>query len=91
MDPIDAQIRQVLTKREPDAAFRIAAETRAYLTQRGIRLSGEHQTKIEVVQPGLIGVIGDHRRAGVYGGDIGLGEAIAITFDFRSDTPGVAR
>jgi hypothetical protein len=33
-------------------------------------------------------VIGDHCRAGVYGGDMGLGEAIDITFDFRSDTPG---
>jgi hypothetical protein len=52
MDPIDAQFRQVLTKCEPDAAFRIAAETRAYLTQRGIRLSGEQQTNIVVVQPG---------------------------------------
>jgi hypothetical protein len=52
MDPLDAQIRQVVffgswssTKCRPEEAFQVAAETRAYQSGRGVNLSGEQQTK----------------------------------------------
>ena len=43
--PDDSRILELSTKCLPDEAFQIAAETRAFLAQRGIDLSGEQQTK----------------------------------------------
>jgi hypothetical protein len=33
------------TRRAPEEAFQVAAETRAYLSERGVNLSREQQTK----------------------------------------------
>jgi hypothetical protein len=38
-------ILELSTKCAPSEAFQVAAETRAFLTQRGIDLTGEQQTK----------------------------------------------
>jgi hypothetical protein len=43
--PDDSRILELSTKCEPDEAFQVAAEARAFLTERGIDLSGEQQTK----------------------------------------------
>ncbi len=38
-------ILELSTKCEPSEAFQVSAETRAFLTTRGIDLSGEQETK----------------------------------------------
>jgi hypothetical protein len=43
--PDESRILELSTKCLPSEAFQTAAETRAYLAQRGIDLSGEQQTK----------------------------------------------
>jgi len=43
--PDGSRILELSTKCEPDRAFQVAAETRAYLSGRGVNLSGEQQTK----------------------------------------------
>jgi hypothetical protein len=43
--PDGSRILELSTKCEPDRAFQVAAETRAYLSERGVNLSGEQQTK----------------------------------------------
>jgi hypothetical protein len=43
--PDNTMILELSTKCEPSEAFQVAAETRAFLTQRGIDLTGEQQTK----------------------------------------------
>ena len=43
--PDGSRILELSTKCAPDEAFEIAAETRAYLTSRGVDLGGEQQTK----------------------------------------------
>jgi hypothetical protein len=43
--PDNSMILELSTKCEPSQAFQVAAETRAFLTQRGIDLTGEQQTK----------------------------------------------
>jgi len=43
--PDGSRILELSTKCAPAEAFRVAAESRAYLTERGIDLSGEQQTK----------------------------------------------
>ena len=43
--PDDSRILELSTKCLPADAFQTAAETRAFLAQRGIDLSGEQQTK----------------------------------------------
>jgi hypothetical protein len=45
MYPDGSRILELSTKCEPGEAFQVAAETRAYLSGRGIDLSGEQQTK----------------------------------------------
>lgn len=43
--PDGSRILELSTKCEPSEAFQVATETRAFLTSRGIDLSGEQQTK----------------------------------------------
>jgi len=43
--PDESRILEISTKCAPADAFRVAAEARAYLTQRGIDLSGDQSTK----------------------------------------------
>jgi hypothetical protein len=43
--PDNSQILELSTKCAPSEAFQVAAETRAYLAERGIDLSGEQATK----------------------------------------------
>ncbi|HET8874458.1 MAG TPA: hypothetical protein VFM83_12305 [Gaiellaceae bacterium] len=43
--PDNDMILELSTKCEPSEAFQVAAETRAFLTQRGIDLTGDQQTK----------------------------------------------
>ena len=43
--PDESRILELSTKCLPAEAFQTAAETRAYLTQRGVDLSGEQETK----------------------------------------------
>jgi hypothetical protein len=43
--PDGSRILELSTKCEPAEAFQVAAETRAYLSSRGVDLSGEQQTK----------------------------------------------
>lgn len=45
MYPDDTRILELSTKCAPTEAFQVAAETRAYLTERGVSLGGEQQTK----------------------------------------------
>jgi len=43
--PDGSRILELSTKCLPSEAFQVAAESRAFLTERGIDLSGEQQTK----------------------------------------------
>lgn len=43
--PDGSRILELSTKCKPEEAFEVAAETRAYLSDRGVKLSGEQQTK----------------------------------------------
>jgi hypothetical protein len=43
--PDGARILELSTKCMPQEAFQVAAETRAFLTERGIKLSGAQTTK----------------------------------------------
>ena len=43
--PDDSRILELSTKCPPDDAFKVAAETRGYLAQRGIDIDGEQETK----------------------------------------------
>ena len=43
--PDDQRILELSTKCAPTEAFQVAAEARAYLTERGVSLEGEQQTK----------------------------------------------
>ena len=43
--PDNSRVLELSTKCEPGEAFQVAAETRAFLTERGVDLSGEQQTK----------------------------------------------
>jgi hypothetical protein len=43
--PDDSRILELSTKCLPHQAFEVAAETRAYLSERGVDVSGEQQTK----------------------------------------------
>jgi len=45
MYPDGSRILELSTKCKPKEAFQVAAETRAYLSDRGVNLSGEQQTK----------------------------------------------
>ena len=45
MYPDGSRILELSTKCRPGEAFQVAAETRAYLSERGVNLSGEQQTK----------------------------------------------
>ena len=45
MYPDGSRILELSTKCRPNDAFQVAAETRAYLSDRGVDLSGEQQTK----------------------------------------------
>ena len=45
MYPNGSRILELSTKCKPEEAFQVAAETREYLSKRGINLSGEQQTK----------------------------------------------
>jgi hypothetical protein len=45
MYPDGSHILELSTKCRPGEAFQVAAETRAYLSERGVDLSGEQQTK----------------------------------------------
>ena len=43
--PDNSMIIELSTKCAPSEAFQVAAETRAFLTQRGVDLTGEQETK----------------------------------------------
>lgn len=43
--PDGSRILELSTKCEPDQAFQVAAETRAYLAERGVNLFGDQETK----------------------------------------------
>jgi hypothetical protein len=43
--PDNSMILELSTKCAPSEAFQVAAETRAVLTQRGVDLAGEQETK----------------------------------------------
>ena len=43
--PDGSRILELSTKCKPGEAFQVAAETRAYLAERGVNLFGEQQTK----------------------------------------------
>jgi hypothetical protein len=45
MYPDGSRILELSTKCRPEEAFQVAAESRAYLSGRGVNLSGEQQTK----------------------------------------------
>jgi hypothetical protein len=46
--PDGARILELSTKCRPSEAFDVAARTRAYLSERGVNLSGEQQTKTRI-------------------------------------------
>ena len=48
MYPDGSRILELSTKCRPQEAFEVAAETRAYLSGRGVNLSGEQQTKTRI-------------------------------------------
>jgi hypothetical protein len=43
--PDNSRVLELSTKCEPGEAFQVAAETRAFLSERGVNLAGEQQTK----------------------------------------------
>jgi hypothetical protein len=43
--PDNSMILELSTKCAPSEAFQVAVETRAFLSQRGVDLTGEQQTK----------------------------------------------
>jgi hypothetical protein len=43
--PDNSMILELSTKCEPSEAFQVANETRAFLTERGVVLGGEQETK----------------------------------------------
>ena len=43
--PDNSMILELSTKCAPSEAFQVAAETRAFLTQRGVDVAGEQETK----------------------------------------------
>ncbi len=43
--PDNSMILELSTKCAPSEAFQVAAETRAFLTEKGIELTGEQETK----------------------------------------------
>ena len=43
--PDGSHILELSTKCRPDEAFQVAAETRAFLSKRGVDLAGEQETK----------------------------------------------
>ena len=43
--PDGSRVLELSTKCSPDDAFRVAAETRAFLAERGVDTSGEQETK----------------------------------------------
>jgi hypothetical protein len=45
--PDGARILELSTKCSPSEAFQVAAEARAFLTGKGVDLSGEQQTKTQ--------------------------------------------
>jgi hypothetical protein len=45
MYPDNSRILELSTKCPPSEAFQVAAEARAYLTERGVNMAGEQQTK----------------------------------------------
>ena len=47
MYPDSSRVLELSTKCAPDEAFQVAAETRAFLTERGVDLSAEQQTKTQ--------------------------------------------
>jgi hypothetical protein len=43
--PDNSRVAELSTKCAPSEAFQVAAETRVFLTRRGVDLSGDQQTK----------------------------------------------
>ena len=62
--PDNSMILELSTKCEPSEAFQVSAETRAFLTSRGIDLTGEQETQdqegAELLREGAAGG-GRHR------------------------------
>jgi hypothetical protein len=58
MYPDGSRILELSTKCRPEEAFQVAAETRAYLSERGVNLSGEQQAKTRTALEYFAGVLG---------------------------------
>jgi hypothetical protein len=57
--PDGSRILELSTKCSPDAAFQVAAETRAYLSGLGVELFGEQQTKTRTALEFFAGQLGE--------------------------------
>ena len=67
--PDGSRVLELSTKCAPSGAFQTAAEARAYLSQRGIDLSAEQETKTAKALEFFAGQIKRGRRRGSAGGD----------------------
>jgi hypothetical protein len=56
--PDGSRILELSTKCEPDRAFEVAARAMAYLSERGVNLSGEQQTKTKTALEFFAGELG---------------------------------
>ena len=67
--PDGSRVLELSTKCEPTEAFQVAAESRAFLSGRGIDLSGEQQAKTVKALEFFAGQLKRGRRRGAAGGD----------------------
>jgi hypothetical protein len=57
--PDGSRILELSTKCKPGEAFQVAAETRAFLAERGVELFGEQQTKTRTALEFFAGQLSD--------------------------------
>jgi hypothetical protein len=67
--PDGSRVLELSTKCAPSEAFQTAAEARAYLSERGVDLSAEQETKTAKALEFFAGQIKRGRRRGSAGGD----------------------
>ena len=61
--PDGTRILELSTKCAPSEGIQVAAETRAYLAERGVNLSGEQQTKTRTALEYFAGLLDDKAAA----------------------------
>ena len=59
--PDDSRLLELSTKCAPGEAFQVSAETRAFLTERGVDMSGEQETKTRKALEFFAGHLGARR------------------------------